>query len=179
MTDIVRSFDHNAMGTTSPSARQRGSALIVSLVMLLLLSLIGIAGMQTTILQDRMTGNLQDQELAFQAAEAALREAEDTLRNNPPANFDNNNGLYRVGAANRPDWPEDLDDEGGGIIDFGGNLDRVSDLPVYFVEQIDTIVPPGTDLSSFTEPVYYRVTALGFGGSSDSTVVLTTVFKNR
>ncbi len=159
--------------------RQSGSALIVSLVMLLLLSLIGVAGMQSTILQDRMTGNLQDHELAFQAAEAALREAENTLRTNAPDHFPNSNGLYRVGADNRPDWPADIEDTGGGIITYGDNIDRTSTRPVYFIEQIDSIVPPGTDLSSFVEPVYYRITARGHGGSADSVAIITSVFKNR
>ncbi|MFL1404007.1 PilX N-terminal domain-containing pilus assembly protein [Marinobacter sp. M1N3S26] len=158
---------------------QSGSALIVSLIMLLLLSLIGVAGMQSTTLQDRMTGNLQDQELAFQAAEAAVREAEDFLRNNPPANFPNNDGLYRVNADNRPDWMDDIEDNGNGIIEYGEDIDRTSSRPVYYIEQIDSIVPPGTDLSTFTEPVYYRVTALGYGGSEDAVAVITTVFKNK
>ncbi|NWO08515.1 MAG: hypothetical protein HLX50_23250, partial [Alteromonadaceae bacterium] len=82
------------------SYSESGSVLIVSLIMLLLLSLIGVAGMQNTTLQNRMTGNLQDRELAFQAAEAAIREAEAWLAgNNPPREFsDNANGLYEANA---------------------------------------------------------------------------------
>ncbi|GGY79567.1 pilus assembly PilX family protein [Marinobacter zhanjiangensis] len=158
---------------------QSGSALIVSLIMLLLLSLIGVASMQSTTLQDRMTGNLQDQELAFQAAEAAVREAEGFLREDPPASFPNNDGLYRVGADDRPDWMANIEDDGNGTIEYGADIDRTSSRPVYYIEQIDSIVPPGTDLSTFTEPVYYRVTALGYGGSEDSAAVITTVFKNE
>ena len=46
---------------------EAGSALIVSLIMLLLLSLIGLSGMQSTILQERMASNLHDRNIAFQA----------------------------------------------------------------------------------------------------------------
>lgn len=135
--------------------------------------------MQSTILQDRMTGNLQDHELAFQAAEAALREAESLLRNNTPEHFTNSGGLYRVGADNRPNWLSDIDDGGNGTLTYGEDIDRTSSRPVYYIEQIDSIMAPGVDLSSFPEPVYYRITAKGFGGSEDSVTVITTVFKSR
>ena len=56
--------------------RQRGAVLIVSLVMLLLLTFIGVAAMNTANTQEKMVGNLQDQQVAFEMAELALQEAE-------------------------------------------------------------------------------------------------------
>lgn len=53
-----------------------GAVLLVSLVMLLLLTLIGLAGMRMVQLEERMAGNLRDRQMAFQAAEAALRAGE-------------------------------------------------------------------------------------------------------
>ncbi|MBD9679049.1 hypothetical protein IB274_20245 [Pseudomonas sp. PDM18] len=53
-----------------------GAVLLVSLVMLLLLTLIGLAGMHMVQLEERMAGNLRDRQMAFQAAEAALRAGE-------------------------------------------------------------------------------------------------------
>jgi len=61
--------------------RQLGSVLIVSLILLLLLTLVGVAGMNMTSLEERMSGNFKDQEMAFQAAEAALVEAENFIEN--------------------------------------------------------------------------------------------------
>lgn len=55
---------------------QNGSALIIGLIILLVMTIIGVTTMQTTLLQEKMTGSLRDGDLAFQAAEAALREAE-------------------------------------------------------------------------------------------------------
>src|SRR5690554_7144005 len=75
--------------------REKGSVLIVSLVMLLLLSLIGVAGIQSTVMQDRMAANLLDKDLAFQATEAVLREGEDSLAAGVPISFPNSGGLYR------------------------------------------------------------------------------------
>lgn len=56
--------------------RQRGMALIIAIVFMLLLSILGLSAMQNTILQERMAGNHRDHGMAFQAAEAAMREAE-------------------------------------------------------------------------------------------------------
>lgn len=55
---------------------QSGVALIVGLILLLLLTLIGVAGMKDTQLQEKMAGTALDRETAMQAAEAALRQAE-------------------------------------------------------------------------------------------------------
>ena len=162
-----------------PSCTETGSVLIVSLVMLLLLSLIGLAGMQNTIMQDRMAGNMRDKDMAFEAAEAALREAEEDLSASVPAAFLGANGLYRIGASNRPDWPADITDNGNGVITYRGNFSGVVAQPKYVVEQIDTIVPPGCDLSSYCEPVYYKVTGVGFGGSDTSAAVITTVYRTK
>lgn len=52
--------------------RQRGMALVVSLILLIVVTLVGLAGMRGTILQERMAGGAYDRETGFQAAEAAL-----------------------------------------------------------------------------------------------------------
>ncbi len=62
---------------------QQGAALVIALLILTLLSLIGITALQTTALQEKMAGNLRDEHLAFQAAEAALRAGEAYLQNLP------------------------------------------------------------------------------------------------
>lgn len=57
-------------------ARERGIALVVVLLLLLIVTLIGLAAMRGTLLQERMAGNVAARGAAFQAAEAALREGE-------------------------------------------------------------------------------------------------------
>jgi type IV pilus assembly protein PilX len=59
----------------SPS-RQRGAVLVIGLLLLVVMTVLGTAAMQSTGLQERMAGNARDRNLAFQAAEAALRDAE-------------------------------------------------------------------------------------------------------
>jgi type IV pilus assembly protein PilX len=64
--------------------KQEGAALIVSLVLLTLVALLGVAGVQTISLEEKMAGHSFDRNLAFQAAEAALREAEQYVETNKP-----------------------------------------------------------------------------------------------
>jgi type IV pilus assembly protein PilX len=59
---------------------QTGAALITGLIFLVILTLLGITAMQTSTLEERMSGNARDRNLAFQAAEAALRDAERDIR---------------------------------------------------------------------------------------------------
>jgi type IV pilus assembly protein PilX len=60
---------------TLPS-HQRGVALAVSLILLVIATLIGLASVRGTTLQERMSANMYDRSLAFQRAESALRAAE-------------------------------------------------------------------------------------------------------
>lgn len=55
---------------------EQGLVLLIGLIILLVLSLLAISAIRSTTLEERMTGNSQDQQIAFQVAEAALREAE-------------------------------------------------------------------------------------------------------
>jgi type IV pilus assembly protein PilX len=54
----------------------RGSALVIALLMLLILTVLGLASMQSTSLQERMAGNFDQRNQAFQLAELGLRTAE-------------------------------------------------------------------------------------------------------
>lgn len=58
---------------------QRGVALVVALVLLVVATLIGLASVRGTNLQERMSANMYDRSLAFQRAESALRAAEDAI----------------------------------------------------------------------------------------------------
>lgn len=61
-------------------AQQQGAALIVSLIMLLLMTLVGVTAMQVTTVQEKMVSNSRDLNVAFQAAETALKRGEDYIR---------------------------------------------------------------------------------------------------
>lgn len=65
------------------ACRQRGAALIVALILLIVITLVGLAAVGTTILQNKMTANQYDRQVAFQSAEAAMRVAAALIPNNP------------------------------------------------------------------------------------------------
>ena len=86
---------------------QQGAALIMSLVILMVLTILGIASMNTSNLQLLMTGNAQYQTVALSQAELTIRVAESLLDDviagteTIPAN-----GYYNVTPGN--DTPIDL-----------------------------------------------------------------------
>lgn len=62
---------------------QRGASLLVVLILLLIMTLLGLAILRGTSLEERMSANLRDRGLGFQAAEAALREGESLASKQP------------------------------------------------------------------------------------------------
>ncbi len=63
---------------------QTGSALIIGLTILLLMLILGTAGMRTTIMEERMAGNTRDYNNAFQAGEVGLIDGEQDVGNKDP-----------------------------------------------------------------------------------------------
>lgn len=95
---------------------QSGAVLIVSLMMLLVMTVIGVAGMQTGALEEKMAGNFRDKDLAIQTAEAALRDGEDIAKTKA-AEGSGNNGFPSPATADDdsscPDGENNnCDDEG-------------------------------------------------------------------
>ncbi|WP_305804941.1 PilX N-terminal domain-containing pilus assembly protein [Stenotrophomonas sp. YIM B06876] len=64
---------------------QRGVSLVVVLLLLLVMTLLGLAVLRSTLLEEKMSANLYDRSLAFQGAESALRQAEVLVRDNARA----------------------------------------------------------------------------------------------
>jgi len=95
---------------------ERGVVLLVALVMLLLVTVLGLASVRMLTLEERMAANSFDRNLAFQAAETALREGEaqadfqSLAANGPNAGFPSlamvcnnlNNGACANGLCSPP-----------------------------------------------------------------------------
>lgn len=169
--------------------RQLGSALIVALIFLLLMTIIGTSAMQGSTMQERMAGNWRDWNLAFQSAEAALREAERFLLESatPPA-ITNTNGLYEVNDPNRPVWGTGTMSSGAGYLEYPDAIDGTAAKPRYYIERLATLTPPGTGTETGTvlpDVFFFRVTAVGFGGAVDAAnvpitaVTLSTIYRSR
>jgi len=81
---------------------QRGAVLVVSLIVLLIMTIVGVSSIKTTTLEERMAGNLRDQNLSFQSAEAALIEGEKFLEDNVIIIADSTAGIHDTGDAPNP-----------------------------------------------------------------------------
>ncbi len=82
-------------------AAQRGVALVVVLILLLVMTLLGLVALRNTLFEERMTANQTDRSYGFQAAEGAMRQAEGTITNTfatacAPPTVDCGGGLYVV-----------------------------------------------------------------------------------
>jgi len=83
--------------------REKGAVLIVALLFLVMLTLLGVTAMTSSTMEERMAGNARDTSVAFQAAEAALRDARRDLGEYPPAPFTGRRNLpagWALNAAN-------------------------------------------------------------------------------
>lgn len=87
-------------------AKQRGVALLVVLMLLLIMTLLGLASLRGALMEERMSANLFDRSLMFQAAEAALREGETKAGGTKSSQYTDNCG--GVGLCAEPN-PTDAD----------------------------------------------------------------------
>ncbi|MBO2929638.1 MULTISPECIES: pilus assembly PilX family protein [Pseudomonadaceae] len=62
---------------------QRGAALFISLILLLVVTLLAVASIKGVALDERLVGNLRELQIVSQAAESALREGEYRLTVTP------------------------------------------------------------------------------------------------
>lgn len=69
------------------TVKQDGVSLVVVLILLLIMTLLGLASMRVGLLQERMGSSQFDRSLSFQAVEAAIREAEALIETTPVASF--------------------------------------------------------------------------------------------
>lgn len=77
----------NLSPQSHPAPRNRhaqgGVALVITLIVLVIVTLLSLSTVRTTTLQERMSANVLDRELTFQTAESILRLAENAVANNP------------------------------------------------------------------------------------------------
>jgi type IV pilus assembly protein PilX len=159
---------------------QQGVVLIVSLILLLLMTLIGTTGMQVTSLEEKMAGNMRDRNLAFQAAESALAAGEYYLENviTIPSSFCSKaNGRYdHITAACTaiafPIW-ENINWDNNDSTLYNGVLSHLSANPRYIIEDMGCLPPPAACPGIHN----YRITARASGGSTDTVVILQTIYQ--
>lgn len=172
------------MISSEHSQHQRGSTLMISLIILLVMTLIGVTAMGTSTLEEKMAGNERDRQLAFQAAEAALRQAEVYVTDSivSTAAFDGSNtGLYAL--ASYPDlgatatWTNSRS--------YVGTISGIKTAPKYIVEIMGAVGNEDINIAGYGESsgtgivTTFRATARGTGGSDNSVVMLQSYYGRR
>lgn len=163
--------------------RQCGVVLFVVLVMMLLLTIIGVTAMNNVTMEERMAGNLRDSDLAFQAAEATLRNGENWLSplatlpsscNTDPCVTVWNAGTLSGLSGQSDGWWNTHSRAGA------GNISGLYANPRYILEELawvrDSLVVGHTGT---TGTDYYKVTARAVGGSQSAVSVMQTTFVKR
>jgi type IV pilus assembly protein PilX len=157
--------------------RQQGATLIVSLVILAVVTLLGVASMRSSNMELRMAASARDRAVAFQRAEAALMYVESALSTSPysKASFDSNctgtcftkecdSGLCFSGDYDSQGRPDQCN-----LVD-PNDIAKPAWAQNSFWEQegkYRTQVVPGTVQDSDPEPVKYVIEFLCFAPSGD------------
>lgn len=142
----------NKMHARNPAFHrgQRGVALIVALVLLLVVTVLGLASMRGTSLQERMSANMYDRSLAFQRSEGALRAAEDAITAN-----------WQIATLGGQDCSGTTQCSNAGTVAFqGGNVGGINWTNVPAVDDINDGLTPGTP--------QYHIQFMGTGSSPSS-----------
>jgi type IV pilus assembly protein PilX len=155
--------------------QQSGAVLVIGLIILVVLTMLGVQGMRTNVAQERMAGNMRERNLAFQAAESALRLGE--AQN--PVNITDLQLLPNPGdttdGANPVEWNDGTVSVARGI-GVVPSFDAAVDAPPVF-----HMGPPEYIRVGLTLPpefrLIYPVTSRGTGGQPTSVVVLQSGFE--
>lgn len=182
---------------------EAGVALFMSLIMLLIITVLGLSSVQTTTLQERMARNARDSNLAFLAAESALKDAEavieafttldgdfgvDPKEANPRDCLASPNaaqGRYHELDYNcTPNWElVDWDGESGYYTSTVEVL-GVNTQPKYIIEHVKTLsafedrlnlTNIGEDLGAGRVQIF-RVTAYGTGGTDTARAMIQSTY---
>lgn len=180
-------FKDMKMTNPIPHQKQRGAALIVSLMMLLVMTIIGVSSMQTNILEEKMANNNRDISLSLQSAEAAQREAEAYIETivSPAAAFDGTTHWLYPDNSDPDVYAEATWNTARSY--QGGDITNVTTRPKYIIELIGTIGSATTDVningygesSGSGDVNSFRITTRGTGKSNDTVTMIQTYYARR
>lgn len=160
--------------------RQQGATLIISLILLLVIAIISIAGIRSVILEERMVGNQRDAQMAFQAAEAALANGEEQVAGFVATPLASTHSWLYERTDSQPLWQSvDWQDATAVGQYSGASLGMLSSQPNYVVELLmpvsanDSLEVGAVDESQ----QLYRITSQGTGQSPNAVVILQSIYR--
>ena len=179
--------------------KQKGSVLIISLIILVAMTLIGITAMRTSVMQEKMAGNMRNKELALQAAEATLREAEQYIQDNVISTIafdtDGSDGLYNYSLADdstRNDriWETIIDwDSDAETLEYTAfsTIYNISKAPRYVIQHMASTGSENDKINMDNmgqgtgggNVEAFLITVRATGGNNDSAVILQSTWGKR
>jgi type IV pilus assembly protein PilX len=155
---------------------QRGSVLITTLLMLVVLTIMAVSQISLNSTQTHIATNATDAHIAFQTAEGALSDATNNLLANTytaSSFLSNANGLYLLDPNAPPLWTTvDWTNPNSVIMSFQGS----SVAPAAFIiEQLPSVIAEGQSLGAETQ--VYRITVRAVGASGGSAIIIQSTLK--
>lgn len=198
----IRAGEAASARRCAPRGAARGAVLLVGMLVLLTMTTLAIAAVQSTLLQERMSGNLRQSQLALHAAEAALQAAVGYLDAAPRAPAAETSPLLSPACARAEEQPPET---GGACARYeralaewrgpdaaastqgtsytglpaagGGTLSPLPQVvvqPRVLIEDQHLAPPDVQAAASGSGTHYYRVTAVGFGGRENAVAIVQT-----
>lgn len=162
------------------SQYQTGVALLTGLIFMVVLTLLALAAMRATTLEERMSGNARDRDMAFQSAEAALRAGEQVVEGaSLPAFASGTAYTPRIAAATLATYWQNTHPWATQSV-AAWQPAGTSAAPRYVIEQMAVTAGSGTGglgIGAVSDSGIYRVTARGVGRSANTAVILQAVYK--
>ncbi|MGQ3083214.1 MAG: pilus assembly PilX family protein [Hydrogenophaga sp.] len=153
--------------------------MVVALILLVIMTLVGLSALRTVTLEEKMTAQTFDRSLSFQAAEAALREAEVLVETTVPTPAALSACVAGVcGAPNSAATVRWADTSFTGWQNATAVVNGpITITPQYIVEYLGNTFPcqPGTP-SAGTDCKRYRITARSNAGNDRAAVTLQSIF---
>lgn len=195
MTNLSRQNCYSiAPGYSRLSTSQHGMVLLIAMIMVLLMTVIGLAAIRGTGLQEMMAGNMRDMQLRFQGAEGGAAAGEMTVRFELPddklAKFNNTVVGFRRDMNIAPGTPVFTwgDAEWGSMaLAAPGSSWGLPSTPRFVVEEI--VIPVGlesastgsaldhTSLDVQPEGKVYRASSRYSDETSSGRVLIQTLYK--
>jgi type IV pilus assembly protein PilX len=152
---------------------QTGVALPIVLIFVVVMLLIGITAIRNVTLGEKMAGNTRNQELAFQAAEQALRFCENAMLTNSASK-----PTILTPSITTNLWDDPANWQGSNSIAIAAALPGVNTSPRCMVEDAKgTLRLDPTQLKKDDGIQVYRITARGTGASDNAVVLLQSYLK--
>ncbi|MDZ4348435.1 MAG: pilus assembly protein [Xanthomonadaceae bacterium] len=158
---------------------QHGSVLILSLLVLLMLTLLALFSLRQSLLNERVAGGSRNLDIAFQAAEAALRAGDDALAQSAIPDPVATAGWYHYALKPAPRWTTPETWDLNATLSLAG-LPGVTRDPEFVIEELAPVFDPGASLEAGAElppTIMYRISAIGYGGNGAISVILQTTYR--